>query len=201
MASPSRGALRLVRVRAFPVLRALHLGEALFRADGGIWYIVNDGAPEPSIIMGISGKADQLVHLGAARDAHVSLLRRYSGGGTVIADHNTVFASLIVAPGAVPDIPAFPEPIMRWSESFYRPLFDRIAGYPSSLDGYLSSASSASSSSSSSSSSPSPSPSPSFSSSSSPTSATPAFALRENDYVAGPRKFGGNAQVREQYTK
>merc|ERR1719383_295801 len=110
--------------------------------------------------MGISGKAEELVDLERARSAGVRLIRRYSGGGTVVVDHNTVFASLIVSPEAAPDVQPFPEHIMRWSEGFYRPAL----GHLSLPD----------------------------------TAGTPqqgSFHLRENDYVIGTRKFGGNAQA------
>ena len=49
-------ALRLLRLRRMPILQQLQLEEALLRADGGNWYLLNDGTPEPAIVMGISGR-------------------------------------------------------------------------------------------------------------------------------------------------
>ena len=49
----------------------------------------------------------------------VPLIKRYSGGGTVIVDTNTLFVTFIFQK-EIHDSPPFPEPILRWSESFYQ---------------------------------------------------------------------------------
>lgn len=46
--------------------------------------------------MGISAKPHQVVNLAKARRRRVPVLRRFTGGGTVIVDHNTLFTSLIM---------------------------------------------------------------------------------------------------------
>ena len=45
--------------------------------------------------MGISGVADRLVNVERARLASVPIIRRYTGGGTVVTDEGTVFVSLV----------------------------------------------------------------------------------------------------------
>ena len=47
--------VRLLRLQRLPILRQLQLEEALLRADDGNWFLLNDGTPEPTIVMGISG--------------------------------------------------------------------------------------------------------------------------------------------------
>ena len=48
-------AVRLLRLRGFPILHQLRLEEALLRADAGNWFVINDGTPQPSVVLGISG--------------------------------------------------------------------------------------------------------------------------------------------------
>lgn len=96
-----------------------------------------------------------MVNVPRVRDSPypVQVLRRYSGGGTVVVDQNTIFSTLIMNGSQVPGgVELFPVPLMRWSEGFFKPAFAPLG------DG---------------------------------------FALRENDFVFGHRKFGGNAQVRQ----
>lgn len=46
---------RLLRLKGVPILRQLHLEEALLRADDANYCIINEGTPEPAIVLGISG--------------------------------------------------------------------------------------------------------------------------------------------------
>lgn len=121
----------------------LQLEEALLRADDRNWCIVRHGAPL-SVVMGISGKVDELLNVEAIGDT--SVIRRFSGGGTVVVNQDTLFVTLIGNHSLLPCAP-FPCPIMKWTASIYRPVLGQYN-----------------------------------------------FALRENDYVLGERKCGGNAQ-------
>lgn len=56
----------------------------------------------------------------------IKVIRRFTGGGTVIVDKDTVFASFVCNQDSVPSKPAFPRDVMRWSESFYAPVFERL---------------------------------------------------------------------------
>ena len=68
-------------------------------------------------------KKDELIHLDAAKRKGIEVIKRFSGGGTVVVDHNTVFATLIMQAEAVPGVECYPRPVMQWSESFYKPVF------------------------------------------------------------------------------
>eukprot|EP00887_Chlorella_sp_A99_P001937 scaffold18.g1937.t1 len=115
--------VRVLRLRGVPILRQLQLEEALMRADAANWMLVNDGAPDPAIVLGISGKPQELVHVEAAAAAGVPMIKRFTGGGTVVVDADTIFCSLVMHQAAVPHVPAYPRPIMRWTEEVYGRVF------------------------------------------------------------------------------
>ncbi|ETN21997.1 hypothetical protein PPTG_02058 [Phytophthora nicotianae INRA-310] len=175
MATKTRKPLvSFLRLRA-PIQEQLKIEEALFRADSKRnWFIYNDQHSLPMIVMGISGKPEQLLHQDAVkrcvaiialiavirvrltaclpiRDG-IPVLKRFSGGGTVIVDHNTVFTTFICKHEDFPQVKPFPREIMAWSQDFYLPFFSRICNKDLK------------------------------------------FSLREDDYVFNDRKFGGNAQ-------
>ncbi len=68
--------------------------------------------------MGISGKPEQLIDLERAKQDFIPIIKRFSGGGTVIVDRNTLFITLIFAKEHLPAAP-FPEPILRWTADLY----------------------------------------------------------------------------------
>lgn len=137
--------MHLLQLNGIPILQQLQYEEALLRADQRNWCIVNQGS-SPAIVMGISGKADQLIHAEKFTHSPIPVIRRFSGGGTVVVDENTLFVTFICNADSI-NISPFPESIMRWTEQLYRPVF-----------------------------------------------APQEFSLKENDYVIGHKKFGGNAQ-------
>jgi lipoate---protein ligase len=133
--------MNLLHLRDYSIQDQLLLEEKLLRHDDRNFCILNCGTP-PAIVMGISGKAESLVHLDQLPSS-IPLLRRFSGGGTVIVDENTVFVTFICNKAEYP-FPAYPEPILRWAESMLAPAIEGLK-------------------------------------------------LRENDFVLGERKCGGNA--------
>lgn len=137
--------LNLLLLKNVPLFNQLQIEEALLRLNQKNWCIINEGT-SPAIVMGISGKPKELINLEKMKKAPIPLIKRYSGGGTVIVDPNTLFVSFIFQK-EIHDFPPFPEPILRWSAAFYNK-----------------------------------------------TLSIPNFGLRENDYVIGDLKCGGNAQ-------
>ena len=151
LATSARPPANLLRLRNVPILSALRLEEALFRADSRSWLITNEwdggsrgaeargvntltGEAMPvesasAIVLGISGKAAELVDLDRARAASVPLCRRFSGGGTVIVDTNTIFVTFLVAEGALPAVAPYPEPILRWTSAVYADAFETCGVY------------------------------------------------------------------------
>lgn len=140
--------MNLVRLNRTPILKQLHLEEKLLRKSSTNWCIINDGTDTPAIVMGISGKPSELLEIGSVLRDQVPVIKRFTGGGTVVVDKGTVFVTLICNKDDVPGVQPYPRSIMSWSGLLYNQVFKGIAD----------------------------------------------FQLRENDYVFGNRKFGGNAQ-------
>ena len=59
------------------------------------------------------------------------VIRRFTGGGTVVADDSTLFVSLVCAKEAARGAPQFPRELMRWSaDELYAPVFARLGAAP-----------------------------------------------------------------------
>ncbi|KAK9003677.1 hypothetical protein V6N11_084311 [Hibiscus sabdariffa] len=140
--------MNLMRFKGLPILKQLHIEEQLLRTSSENWCIINDGTNDPTIVMGVSGKPAELLEIESVLRDQVPVIRRFTGGGTVIVDPGTIFVTFICNKEAVPDLQPYPRPIMSWSSSLYSKVFQGIGD----------------------------------------------FHLRENDYVFGNHKFGGNAQ-------
>src|SRR5207249_7310952 len=102
-------------------LEQLRLEEALLRADNRSFCIINTGSPR-SIVMGISSKPSELLDEERVTKENVPIIRRFSGGGCVIVDHNTIFVTFIFSKEHI-DLAPFPEPILAWSARFYQSAF------------------------------------------------------------------------------
>ncbi len=113
--------LHFVHLQNVPILEQLRWEEALLRADDRNWCLINHGSP-PAIVMGISGQLKELINPQLLQNSPIPVIRRFSGGGTVVIDEETLFVTFIFNKEAIA-IPPFPEQIMRWTEQFYRPLF------------------------------------------------------------------------------
>lgn len=50
--------MKFLKLAALPILQQLQLEEALLRATSHNWFLINEGTPAPSIVMGVSGCAD-----------------------------------------------------------------------------------------------------------------------------------------------
>ncbi len=110
--------INLLTLENVPIFEQLQVEEALLRADESNWCIVNIGSSR-AIVLGISGKVPELVDTEKAREDNVLLIKRFSGGGTVIVDEDTLFSSFIFQKKTF-DFPAFPEHILRWTADFYK---------------------------------------------------------------------------------
>lgn len=114
--------LHFVHLKGVPILEQLRWEEAMLRADHRNWCLINHGSP-PAIVMGISGKKEELINSFHLQSSPIPVIRRFSGGGTVVIDEDTLFVTFIFSSEAL-SIPSFPEPIMHWTEKFYHPLFN-----------------------------------------------------------------------------
>ena len=108
--------LNLVCLDSVPIYEQLQLEEALLRVGRGNWCLINTGSP-PAVVMGISAVAHEVVD--CTKVQGIPLIRRFSGGGTVIVDPNTVFFTLIFD-GA--DCPNTHTDVMKWVHFLLAPV-------------------------------------------------------------------------------
>ena len=87
--------MNLVHMHGRSMLEQLRIEESLYRAGEGNWCIVNRYAGEPVIVLGISGKPEKLVYLDKTREDNVPLIKRFSGGGTVVLSPGTFLVSFV----------------------------------------------------------------------------------------------------------
>jgi len=157
--------INFVRTQLQCIRKLLRVEEALFRHSREDWVIINDGVEKETIVLGISGKPEELVHELKAKQLRVPLVKRFTGGGTVVVDKNTQFVSFIFNEGTVEGLELFPRKIMEWSGTFYGKAVEGMFSSP-----------------------------PGAKTSAPLRRDKDDFSLRENDYVFGEKKFGGNAQ-------
>ncbi len=110
--------LHFIPLKNVPILEQLKLEEELLRTDERSFCLVNFGAPR-AIVMGISGKPELLLNVEGVAHQKIPVIKRFSGGGTVIVDENTLFITFIIAKKDL-SIDPFPEPILRWSADLYK---------------------------------------------------------------------------------
>jgi lipoate-protein ligase A len=123
-------AINVVRCRGISILQQLQAEEILLRRTKQNWFIMNTGMADLSIVLGFGGKILELIDVdkvnqSVANGKSINVIRRYTGGGTVIVDENTVFASFIMNDSDVPTMP-YPRDIMDWSEDIYKPVFNPL---------------------------------------------------------------------------
>ena len=108
--------LHFVECQGIDIFQQLQLEEALLRTEMRNFCLVNQGSSR-AIVMGSSGVAEELLHLEKVQNDKIPVIRRYSGGGTVIVDENTLFVTFLFSKKDLPL--SFPEPILRWSADLY----------------------------------------------------------------------------------
>lgn len=114
----------LLNLNGLPIFEQLRVEEALLRADDRNWCLFNGGSPA-AIVMGISGKYAEHVNPTMMQKQAIPIIRRFSGGGTVIVDENTCFFTLI-GNRQLLDFPCYPEALLKWTEQLYAPAFQGI---------------------------------------------------------------------------
>lgn len=85
-----------------------------------------------AIVMGIGGKPDLLLNVELVRQDGVPTLKRFSGGGTVVLDYNSIWTTVI---GRRNELVTehFPRPIMEYTAArIYGPLLERLVAMQTS---------------------------------------------------------------------
>ena len=84
--------IRLLRLATgTPILTQLRLEEALLRHTSDNWCVMAEASGPPSIVLGISGKPAKMCNLDLVARDRVPLIRRFTGGGTVVVGDGTLF--------------------------------------------------------------------------------------------------------------
>jgi lipoate-protein ligase A len=140
--------------------------------------------------MGIGGKPKLLLNTEKVKEDGVVVVKRFSGGGTVVLDHSSLWTTWIGRNADFPDVEPFPRPIMEWSaETAFGPAFRQLKEQASLEAGagrktlVMETKSCTNDNSG-----------KVLTVPSEVQKDVPDFRLRENDYVLGERKMGGNAQ-------
>lgn len=113
--------IHLLHLKNVPILTQLQIEESLLKADERNFCVLNQGTP-PAIVMGISGKAESLIFLERLKEWKMPLIKRFTGGGTVVVDEDTLFVSFIIQKKEALKITQ--ESIHQWTSSFYQKVFD-----------------------------------------------------------------------------
>ena len=108
-------------LQGLPILDQLLLEEGLLRADTGCWFIWNE-APPPAIVLGISSSIHDLIHREAWERTPLPMIRRFSGGGTVVLDESSLLATWIMDRQHLPHLPHHPQGICQWIGELLKPL-------------------------------------------------------------------------------
>ena len=95
MKHPIRPDLHCIFLKNTPIFEQLRLEEALLRTDERNFCIVNHGSPK-AVVMGISGQPDRLLNIPKICSENIPVIQRFSGGGTVMIDENTLFVTFII---------------------------------------------------------------------------------------------------------
>uniref|UniRef100_A0A7S1JNH4 BPL/LPL catalytic domain-containing protein n=1 Tax=Vitrella brassicaformis TaxID=1169539 RepID=A0A7S1JNH4_9ALVE len=137
----SASVLTFLRLPSLPIFQQLLLEEALYRTTPpqAAWVLLNWGAgwaAKPTVVLGISGKPQQLVHVDNATEDGIPLVRRYSGGGTVLVDENVLLCSMIL-PKSFTGVEPFPRPVMRWTGRLYEGVFGAPSGFGVAENDYV----------------------------------------------------------------
>lgn len=130
------GVLRLLDLRRvsprMSILPQLRLEEALFRSSTDSFLLLNHvPTSSKSIVVGLStksapGKLEGLVELEHAQRSGTPVIKRFTGGGTVLVDGETLFVSFLGNSRGLPEpFQPFPKSLMQWSARFYDRAFSR----------------------------------------------------------------------------
>lgn len=120
---PHKPSLTLLKLKNTSIFQQLQLEEALLRADNRNWCILNQGSP-PSIVMGISGQPEQLIDNEKQQESPLPLIRRFSGGGTVVVDQHTWFVTFICNTSST-QVNCCPQKVLHWTGNMYRSVFPK----------------------------------------------------------------------------
>lgn len=112
--------LNILFLQNVPIYTQLKIEEALLRCDARNWCIINQGS-SPAIVLGISADPEKVIDRSHFLKNPIPIIRRYSGGGTVVVEPETLFLTWIWNHENVPISP-FPKEVLHWTGSLLKSL-------------------------------------------------------------------------------
>lgn len=108
-----------VHCEGLPIFKQLQLEEALLRTSSQNFCLVNTHLPE-AVVLGISRKPERDLHVEHLKEDGIPIIRRYSGGGTVFLDADSLMVSWIInSPTPSPSS----KDLLQWTQDIYAPIF------------------------------------------------------------------------------
>ena len=74
-------------------------------------------------------KPAELLEIESVLCDQIPVVRRFTGGGTVLVDPGTIFVTFICNKDAVAGVQPYPQPIMSWSGALYNKVFQGIGDF------------------------------------------------------------------------
>lgn len=106
-----------IHLKETDIEKQLELEQKLLREHTSSFVLIND-SPKNAIVMGSSQKPHEVIHLSRAKERRIPIIRRFSAGGCVILDQNSVMVSFILNKKDINDN-LYPQSIMNWTKGFY----------------------------------------------------------------------------------
>jgi lipoate---protein ligase len=106
--------LNLLSTKNLFIHSQLQYEEALLRLEEGNWCWINQGSAK-AVVLGISQKIEEeLCYV----PKEIPIIRRFSGGGSVLVNENTLFVSFIISKKELSCSTS--EEVHRWMATFYK---------------------------------------------------------------------------------
>ena len=70
-------------------------------------------------------KPPVLLNIPLVRKVGIPVIKRFTGGGTVVVDKDTLFATLLMRQDDMPGVRPYPRDIMTFMEAFYQHVFTK----------------------------------------------------------------------------
>ncbi len=106
----------LITLKHTPIEKQLEMEKTLLDNESQSLILINIGPPK-AIVMGSSQKEEEVIHLDKA--LQIPIIRRFSAGGCVILDQDTIMVTFIMNKKDV-GFDLNPLSIMKWTEKFYQ---------------------------------------------------------------------------------
>ena len=110
--------IKIIELENIPINKQLEIEKNLLTSSKQTILLINKNPP-PAIVLGSSQKIDEVVDKKKASEKQIPIIQRFSAGGCVIFDINTILVTFIMNNDDIND-EIYPNTIMKWTEKFYK---------------------------------------------------------------------------------